>query len=350
MKVFKILFFFICILITKTVFSQDFSNLSLKDPRFKKIEKNLTLDFPRDHASHPEYRIEWWYFTSNLKDNENNDIGVQWTLFRFLSEPFDEKKTNWLSKEIWMGQVAITTKNKHYYDEKIARGGISQSGVISEPFLAWIDDWKVYGENWENLNIEAYSEKFNFQIKIKTIKPLVLHGKKGYSLKSFDGIASAYYSQPFFKAEGFIELDGRKKNVTGSAWADREWSSQFLKEDQKGWDWFSLNFENGDKLMLFQVRSNNNKNFKSGSYILKNGDVVNLENKNIIFNPLRYTKINQKEIPTKWEIYSKDLGLDIKVEALNKKSYLNTIFPYWEGPIKISGNKSGNGYLEMTGY
>ncbi len=350
MKVFKILLFLVCIWISKTSFSQDFSNLSLKDSRFKEIEKNLNLNFPDDHGSHPEYRIEWWYFTSNLKDDEGNDIGLQWTLFRFASEPFDIQNTNWLSKEIWMGHIAVTTENKHYYQEKIARGGISQSGVISEPFSAWIDDWKVYGENWRNLTLEANTEKFNFQIKINSIKPLVLHGEKGFSLKSFDGTASAYYSQPFFNAKGFVEIEGQKKIVNGSAWADREWSSQFLKEDQKGWDWFSINFENGDKLMLFQVRSNKNKNFKSGTYILKNGDVNSLENKEIIFEPVKYTKINKKEIPTTWKIFSKDLELDIEVEALNKNSYLNTIFPYWEGPIKIKGNKNGNGYLEMTGY
>ncbi|HCE03228.1 MAG TPA: hypothetical protein DEQ98_08295, partial [Acidobacteria bacterium] len=26
-------------------------------------EPGYTLQFPRDHGSHPEYRIEWWYYT-----------------------------------------------------------------------------------------------------------------------------------------------------------------------------------------------------------------------------------------------------------------------------------------------
>ena len=29
---------------------------------------------------------------------------------------------------------------------------------------------------------------------------------------------------------------------------------------------------------------------------------------------------------------------------------MGTSFPYWEGPISISGTHSGRGYLEMTGY
>ena len=83
MKVFKILLFLVCIWISKTSFSQDFSNLSLKDSRFKEIEKNLNLNFPDDHGSHPEYRIEWWYFTSNLKVIFLQILILQMVLFTF---------------------------------------------------------------------------------------------------------------------------------------------------------------------------------------------------------------------------------------------------------------------------
>ena len=38
--------------------------------------------FPRDHGSHPEFRIEWWYVTANLKDSTGAAYGAQWTLFR----------------------------------------------------------------------------------------------------------------------------------------------------------------------------------------------------------------------------------------------------------------------------
>ena len=53
---------------------------------------------------------------------------------------------------------------------------------------------------------------------------------------------------------------------------------------------------------------------------------------------------------TSWRIKLKSFGVDIKTTALNSSSRMNTIYPYWEGPIKITGSHSGNGYLEMTGY
>lgn len=348
MKIFNI--FLLLIFMNKILLGQDFSNLSKQDNNFKKIEKDIIFQFPKDHGSHPNHRIEWWYFTSNLKDEDNKDLGIQWTLFRFSNHPPISNNTKWFSKEIWMGHIALTTEKVHYYEEKVARGGVLQAGVISNPFSAWIDDWEVTGENWNELNVVGKGKKFSFDINLKTTKPLVFHGDNGYSTKSYDGKASAYYSQPFFEANGSLIIDGKYKEVKGTAWADREWSSQFLNEDQIGWDWFSLNFENEEKLMLFQVREEDKENFTSGSLILPDGKQINLENKEIQFEPLKYKKIENKKIPIKWKIVINDLDIDIIVETVNQNSYLKTIFPYWEGPILVKGNKIGNGYLEMTGY
>ena len=43
-------------------------------------------------------------------------------------------------------------------------------------------------------------------------------------------------------------------------------------------------------------------------------------------------------------------GITINTEPLNINSWMDTNFPYWEGPISFSGDLSGVGYLEMTGY
>src|SRR5262249_44947464 len=41
-----------------------------------------TLSFPRDHGSHPDAPVEWWYFTGHLQDPEHNEYGFQVTFFR----------------------------------------------------------------------------------------------------------------------------------------------------------------------------------------------------------------------------------------------------------------------------
>ena len=42
--------------------------------------------------------------------------------------------------------------------------------------------------------------------------------------------------------------------------------------------------------------------------------------------------------------------VDVTTRALNPEAWMDTRFPYWEGPIRFEGTHAGRGYLEMTGY
>ncbi|HPR45483.1 MAG TPA: lipocalin-like domain-containing protein, partial [Ottowia sp.] len=59
------------------------------------------FDFPADHLPHPDYRIEWWYLTANLKDDAGRHWGLQWTLFRQAMSPATDTE-GWDSNQIWM--------------------------------------------------------------------------------------------------------------------------------------------------------------------------------------------------------------------------------------------------------
>ncbi|MCS6840208.1 MAG: carotenoid 1,2-hydratase, partial [Roseiflexus sp.] len=37
---------------------------------FARAVEPLPFVFPRDHGPHPEYAIEWWYYTGNLQSPE----------------------------------------------------------------------------------------------------------------------------------------------------------------------------------------------------------------------------------------------------------------------------------------
>ena len=151
--------------------------------------------------------------------------------------------------------------------------------------------------------------------------------------------------------KGWVVLDGKRHLVEGVGWLDREWSSNLLNENQLGWDWFSLHLDNGEKVMLFKVRHSNGDDFLSGSWVSKNGTKKSLRSSDFQLEETDYSTIEGKKIPTKWKISF--LGADplsFNTEALNINSWMATSFPYWEGPILFSGDLSGVGYLEMTGY
>ena len=40
------------------------------------------FDFPEDHGPHPEYALEWWYYTGNLLETEGSRFGYELTFFR----------------------------------------------------------------------------------------------------------------------------------------------------------------------------------------------------------------------------------------------------------------------------
>jgi predicted secreted hydrolase len=136
--------------------------------------------------------------------------------------------------------------------------------------------------------------------------------------------------------------------VTGTAWLDREWSSQPLAADQTGWDWFSLSFDTGDKLMGFVLRGATD--YTAATWIAPDGGAVALPDGAFAAMPLETHAVAGREVPVQWRVQVPDRGVDVTVSALNPDAWMATSVPYWEGPVTISGSHGGVGYLEMTGY
>jgi predicted secreted hydrolase len=247
-----------------------------------------------------------------------------------------------------MGHAAVTTPSAHHVAERLARGGIGQAGAEADPFNAWIDDWHMQGPDLDQLSLTASGTDFAYDVDLTATGPLVLHGQNGYSVKSAAGQASYYYSQPFYDLSGTLTLPAGDVAVTGSAWLDREWSSQPLAEDQQGWDWFSLSFDNGDKLMGFVLRGDTD--YTSGTWITADGAATALPNGAFSATALSWHAVAGREVPTEWQIRLPDRSVDVTVTAINPDAWMQTSVPYWEGPVTVSGSHAGNGYLEMTGY
>ncbi|ANB33662.1 putative secreted hydrolase [Rhodovulum sulfidophilum] len=312
------------------------------------------LEFPRDHGAHPGFRIEWWYVTANLEGEDGKEYGIQWTLFRSALAPGDPG-TGWQNRTAWMGHAAVTSADTHKSAERLARGGIGQAGVTLAPFRAEIDDWHLVStadpgaDPLSAARLGASGTGFAYDLDLVATGPLVLQGARGYSVKSRDGQASHYYSQPFYRAEGRLIFPDRTVRVTGRAWLDREWSSQPLAADQTGWDWLSLHLDGGAKLMVFRLRGAGD-DFLTGTWIAPDGTPAPLPPGAVEMIPKAETQLDGRSIPTLWQIRLPARGLDITVTALQPGAWNATRVPYWEGPVTARGSHPGEGYLEMTGY
>jgi len=339
----------------KTARAQGFAGLGKDAEGFAPVIPGKTFSFPDDHGPHPDYRIEWWYVTANLRDSTGAAFGAQWTLFRQASKPGPQAE-GWASQQIWMGHAAVTRADTHRASEAFARGGVGQAGVVAKPFSAWIDSWQMHGldamrdDAIAPLELAASGADFSYALRLDADRPLVLQGDAGYSRKSEREQASYYYSQPWFKASGRVTIDDQSTDVSGLAWMDREWSSQPLAPDQPGWDWLSLHMNSGEKLMLYRLRQSDGHHYASGNWILPDGKTRQLAAADIGMTPKTLTEIEGRKIPTSWDIAIPALDLAISCAPLNAKAWMGTSFAYWEGPIGFRGSHSGVGYLEMTGY
>ena len=332
------------VLMPVAAWAQGFAGLGTDAEGFAVPTPDPVFDFPADHGAHPEYRIEWWYLTANLTGPDGTPYGLQWTLFRSALAP--EEGAGWSAPQLWMGHAAVTTPDVHYVTERLARGGVGQAGVTAEPFSAWIDDWEFAGD-WATMTMTASGPDFAYDMQLTAEGPLVFHGDQGYSVKSAAGQASYYYSQPFFAIEGTLRLPDGDIPVTGNAWLDREWSSQPLADNQTGWDWFSLSFDDGAKLMGFRLQQTDGQNYTSATWIAPDGSATSYEDGALQAEPV---ETNEQGVPVHWRVTLADRDLDVTVEAINDNAWMATSVPYWEGPVTVKGSHSGIGYLEMTGY
>ncbi len=311
------------------------------------------FQFPADHGPHPAFRIEWWYLTATLTGPGGTDYGAQWTLFRSAQAPIEAE--GWASPQLWMGHAAITTPDRHFVAERLARGGIGQAGVTVDPFNAWIDEWQMTSraapeaDPLSALALSASGPGFGYALTLDATGPIVAQGENGYSVKSAAGQASRYYSQPFYRVSGTLTIEDAEIAVTGQAWLDREWSSQPLAADQTGWDWFSLMFDDGARLMGFRLRDAGD-GYTSATWIAADGVPTAMPPGALEVTPLREAKVAGRSLSVEWRVTLPDKALDVTVSALNPMAWMDTSVPYWEGPIRITGSHAGRGYLEMTGY
>jgi len=327
---------------------------------FARVSPGKLLEFPRDHNPHPDFRLEWWYITANLKDEKGQHWGLQWTLFR---QALDAKADTrgWNSNQLWMAHAAISSPQGHSFEQRFARGGIGQAGVENKDyFIAWLDDWQ-----WRAAGTSMFPAELKFSVddrqvemKLESSSHWVLHGDRGYSQKSAQGQASYYYSQPDISIRGVLRTDDEEIALSGRAWLDREWSSQPLAQNQTGWDWFSLHFSDGNKLMLYRLREDEGGNWFSGSWITNDGKTQPLaadEIELIVQSKRRVNIAGQTTIalPLEWSIKLPKLDRQWRIKPLYDTQWMATRFAYWEGVVLIEdqdGQPAGEGYMELTGY
>ncbi len=334
------------------------------DKPFMEASPDRPLIFPQDHGKHPEFQTEWWYFTGNLNSNDGK-WGFQLTFFRrTFQTQISGRKSAWNIRDIYPAHFTITNlkDGKFFHTELLSREGPGLVAASLNDLDVRVKNWRAY-RSGDVINLEAAEGPFALQLALTPEKPLVLHGKGGFSKKGDSlGQSSHYYSYTRLKAHGTLMFDGLSQEVSGLAWMDHEFGSSILSENQRGWDWFSLQLDDGADLMIFYIRRKDGVSERPfGTLVSTDGKTIDLEHQKIVVKPVnQWESPRSKAVyPSGWIVELPESNIYLKVTPLLKDQELSTIgstqVVYWEGAVEVDGIKdgrsvTGRGYAELTGY
>lgn len=335
-------------------------------PGFVAADGSRPLTFPDDFGAHPDFRTEWWYYTGNLQTPDGRRFGFELTVFRVgLLPPTVElpDDSQWYNHSLYFAHFAVSdiANERFYAFERYSRPGPGLAGAQSALYRVWLEDWNITENTSRVYRLQAAQAEIALDLTLTDEMGVILHGENGYSRKGENITnASYYYSQPRLRADGFVQVDDVRYPVTGLAWKDHEFSTGVLDENQTGWDWFSLQFEDGPALMLFQLRENNGETSaaSSGTFISADGVARPLQKTDFEITVLDEWRSPHTEgvYPAGWEIRLDQPNCQLEVHPWMADQEIN--FPavtYWEGAVRYEGTCDGapvrgNGYIELTGY
>jgi len=322
--------------------------------------------FPADHASHPEFRTEWWYFTGNVFDARERHYGFELTLFRVaLAPPGATRESALAASTVWMGHLAVTDTAAEDFQaaERLSRGAAGLAGATgeaAEPVVVTVEDWSVTIDG-DRVALRASDVGFGIELELAGVERIVAQGDGGLDAKGPEsGNASYYYSAPRLAVSGRLHSAGAAAvDVTGTAWMDREWSTSALAADLEGWEWFALQLDDGRDLMFYRLRGvdGSTSPFSGGSLTDSAGRTTRLDATDVLLESTREwtSPATRVRYPVAWRVVLPNEELELLVEPRLNGQELDLSVRYWEGAISVSGETAGRriggvGYLELAGY
>ncbi len=323
------------------------------------------LSFPTDFGPHPDYQTEWWYYTGNLETADGRHFGYELTFFRNALLPASQalaRISDWATNQIYMAHFAITDVESQSFQayERFERGAAGLAGAQAEPYQVWLDDWQVEQTGTNTYHLFAANEAMSLNLQLRDEKGPILEGNLGYSQKGPErGNASYYYSETRLETQGQVTVGKKTFSVSGLSWKDHEYSTAVLSAGQVGWDWFSIQLDDGYEIMLYQIRQADGSidPFSSGILVAPDGSTEPLSHADfeITSEASWHSPHSGADYPMGWLVRIPSAGIDLKLEPYLQDQELNLAFIYWEGAVKISGTHNGRtvnggGYTELTGY
>ncbi len=342
---------------------------------FSVPQPGRSLVFPRDHGSHPDFKIEWWYVTGHLFGDQDRRFGFQATFFRRAGPrraqetPAPAPAALFGDDELHLAHIALldVQGGRFLHEERLNRRGWDADSSTNT--LA------VRNGNWSlrlgpqadgPLSLQgSIRADAAFSLSLAPLKPLVIFGENGVSRKGAAPTAASYYlTFSRLAVTGTVTLAGRRHVVRGQAWMDHEISSSQLDDDQAGWDWASLQLQDGREIMAYRMRKKDGRTdpFSQLAWVDANGLVRHFKSTQFAWSALQTWKspATGADYPVRVALTTTDPASGQTVRytlapILLEQELRGALggIPYWEGACHVldeQGAIVGSAYLELAGY
>lgn len=330
------------------------------------------FEFPRDHGSHPEFRIEWWYVTGHLRDEDGRRFGLQSTFFRTAGPVLRPGERDWEgfgTRQFHLAHAALLDVggDRFLHQERLHREGWDAAAAVGRLDVR-NGNWFLTGDpaTTDGLRLGgSVRAEASWDLRLKPIKPLVTFGTNGVSRKGRDPSAASHYlTFPRLQVEGKLNLGGQTRAVRGEAWMDHEFSSSQVGEDQVGWDWAGIQLQDGREIMAYRMRRRDGSAdpFSTLAWVDARGVVAQVGAADFDLRPLgTWTSPRTGgRYPLGLELRTRDPAtggrVTYRLEPLRADQEMAGDVgevPYWEGACRVTdgaGREAGSAYVELTGY
>lgn len=333
--------------------------LEAASPGYAPVVPGHPLKFPVDFGSHPQFRTEWWYVTGWLATAQGRPLGFQITFFRTRPAVDEDNPSAFTPRQLLIAHCALSDpeRGRLWRDQRVRRAGFGLAEAKSGDTDVWMGGWRLRRDaGIYEAAVDA--EDFSLNLTLTPTQPPLLNGEAGLSRKGpAPQAASYYYSLPHLEVSGSVRRGGRTETVSGEAWLDHEWSSEYLDAQAVGWDWVGLDLDDGGALMAFRIRGADGAQRWAGATLrAPDGTTQSLGPGEVGFTALRSWRSPRTGIvyPVSWRLRAgtREITLEPLMDDQENDARLSAGAIYWEGAVRAyqAHRPVGRGYLELTGY
>ncbi|MBB6671205.1 lipocalin family protein [Cohnella nanjingensis] len=350
------------------------------------------IALPEDAGSHPASNVEWWYAYAFLTGDRGNRYAAMASFFRVGELAFPkghylihsliqpdrgEFESQSELDRMLVGQMAglylpaylfINPTDGHTWEQykHVLTGSPPPPHRLLGPSAVHSDPTRVvYGDNHllfqddldPRFQLQLTSGTARLRLNYTPTKPVALIDEAG----DLNGLR--YYSVTRNRVIGELYTAGRVETVRGEGWFDHQWGRSYGLLRRDGWDWFGLQLQDGNDLLVSRLRPGGGAPYSAAKLIRRDGTVVTSERVGLAPERSWRSPETGADYPIAWRIELPDFRMTLRVAPAMAHQEMRIAGPLraiWEGACEVSGETrspdggirpvTGRGFVELVGY